>query len=156
MQQPPAADSKKLALADASFFAQAWNVKNATLAEEFTKLSTPLVTDAAVRLKLPFRIAPGGIAPLIPGVRVAGRVLPAKHFGSVDVFLEAMETAEAGDALVIDNGGRRDEGCIGEAVRSGTTLRTQLRFSEFLEKRAKDPAYTLRRHLRATGGAIEE
>jgi regulator of RNase E activity RraA len=51
---------------------------------------------------------------LIPGCRLTGRVLPAKHFGSVDVFLEAMETAEAGDVLVIDNGGRKDEGCIGD------------------------------------------
>lgn len=235
-------------------------MKNETLAEKFAELSTPLVTDAAVRLKLPFRIAPAGIAPVIPGSRVAGRALPAKHFGSVDVFLEAMETAEAGDVLVIDNGGRQDEGCIGdltaleakaaglaaivvwgthrdtpelrqiafpiwsygscpsgpqrldprdnaalraarfgdfevqksdivfadddgcvfveaasvekllatartiweserrqaEAVRSGTTLRTKLRFSEFLAKRSVDPAYTLRQHLRATGGAVEE
>lgn len=89
-------------------------MKNEALAEKFAELSTPLVTDAALRLKLPVRIAPGGIAPIIPGARTAGRVLPAKHFGSVDVFLEAMETAEAGDILVIDNVGRRDEGCIGD------------------------------------------
>ena len=51
---------------------------------------------------------------IIPGKRLAGRVLPAKHFGSVDVFLEAMESASPGDVLVIDNGGRKDEGCIGD------------------------------------------
>jgi 4-hydroxy-4-methyl-2-oxoglutarate aldolase len=89
-------------------------VNNQTLAEKFAALSTPLVADAAVRLKIPLRIAPAGIAPLIPGMRAAGRALPAKHFGSVDVFLEAMETAQAGDVLVIDNAGRRDEGCIGD------------------------------------------
>jgi 4-hydroxy-4-methyl-2-oxoglutarate aldolase len=99
-------------------------VKNEALAEKFAELSTPLVTDGAIRLKLPVRIAPPGIVPVIPGARAAGRVLPAKHFGSVDVFLEAMETAEAGDILVIDNAGRRDEGCIGdltalEAAASG-------------------------------------
>jgi regulator of RNase E activity RraA len=89
-------------------------VKNETLAEKFAELSTPLVADAALRLKVPLRIAPPGISPLIPGHRVAGRVLPARHFGSVDVFLEAMENAQPGDVLVIDNGGRRDEGCIGD------------------------------------------
>jgi len=42
--------------------------------------------------------------------------LPAQHVGSVDVFLEAFESAEAGDVLVVDNGGRRDEACVGDLV----------------------------------------
>jgi 4-hydroxy-4-methyl-2-oxoglutarate aldolase len=235
-------------------------VKNETIAEKFAELSTPLVLDAAVRLKIPFHFAPSGIAPIIPGMRAAGRVLPAKHFGSVDVFLEAMETAASGDVLVIDNAGRRDQGCIGDltaleakaaglsaivvwgthrdtpelrqinfpiwsygscpsgplrleprtgdalqfarfgdfevrksdlvfadddgcvfidensgeqilqtartiwqrertqadAIRSGQTLRTQLRFSDYLTKRAADSSYTFRQHLRKLDGAIEE
>jgi regulator of RNase E activity RraA len=235
-------------------------VKNETLAEKFAELSTPLVVDAALRLKIPFRLAPFGIAPVIPGRRAAGRVLPARHFGSVDVFLEAMETAQPGDVLVIDNAGRQDEGCIGDlialeakaaglaaivvwgthrdspelrqiafpiwsygsrpsgpqrldartedalhsahfgdfavgqtdvvfadddggvfleensgeqilkaaqsiyereraqadAIRSGTSLREQLRFADYLARRAADSNYTFRKHLRILGGAIEE
>ena len=45
---------------------------------------------------------------------IAGRALPVRHYGSVDIFLEAMGTAQPGDVLVIDNQGRMDEGCIGD------------------------------------------
>ncbi len=87
---------------------------NAEIRSSFFSLSTPLIADACVRLSLPLRVAPPGIQHLIPGVRLAGRVLPAKHSGSVDIFLEAMEAASPGDVLVIDNEGRMDEGCIGD------------------------------------------
>jgi len=89
-------------------------MNNRSLSEKFSELSTPLVADALVRLKLPLRIAPTGICPVVAGSRLAGQALPARHYGSVDVFLEAMESAGAGDVLIIDNGGRRDEGCIGD------------------------------------------
>jgi 4-hydroxy-4-methyl-2-oxoglutarate aldolase len=89
-------------------------LKNRELSEKFAELSTPLIADAALRLRLSARFARSGISAVIPGRRIAGRALPAKHFGSVDVFLEAMESAETGDVLVIDNGGRTDEGCIGD------------------------------------------
>ena len=235
-------------------------MNNAALARAFADLSTPLVTDAALRLQVPVRIAPFGIRALAPGMRIAGRVLPAKHFGSVDVFLEAMESAEAGDVLVIDNAGRTREGCIGdltaleargaglagivawgthrdtpelreiglpifsygacpsgpqrldtrsddalrgaqfgeftvskidsvfadddgcvfcasdgvekivatarqiweterkqaERIKNGEALRGQLRFADYLRKRAEDPRCTFRQHLREIGGAIEE
>ena len=235
-------------------------MNNASVAAEFSALSTPLITDAALRLQLPIRIAPFGIRALIPGVKLAGRALPTKHFGSVDVFLEAMESANAGDVLVIDNNGRTDEGCIGDLIaleakasdlagiviwgthrdtpelkqigfpifsygscpsgptrldsrtenalrvarfndfevtknhvvfadddgcvfveltsveqilksaheisaterkqadqiKSGRTLRQQLKFAEYLKKRAADPEHTFRQHLREIGGAIEE
>ena len=32
----------------------------------------------------------------------------------MDIFLEVMANAEAGDVLTIDNGARRHEGCIGD------------------------------------------
>ena len=45
-----------------------------------------------------------------------GRVLPARHVGSVDVFLEAIESSAPGDVLVADNRGRVDESCIGDLL----------------------------------------
>jgi 4-hydroxy-4-methyl-2-oxoglutarate aldolase len=84
--------------------------------DAFADLSTPLVADACVRCAVPLRIAPAGIRPVVAGQRVAGRVLPARHYGSVDVFLEAFDRAEAGDVLVIDNGGRTDEACVGDLM----------------------------------------
>ena len=183
-----------------------------------------------------------------------------RHYGSVDVFLEAYEMASGGEVLVIDNGGRSDEGCIGDLtvlearaaglssiavwglhrdsaelvdiafpvfsygtiptgparldprddaalhsarfgdfevgadqaafldsdggvfaplsaveaifeiagqiyaterhqaklIESGETLRSQLRFDEYLKARSANPSHTFRDHLRSIGGAIEE
>lgn len=78
---------------------------------DFTGLATPLVADACVRLGEPPRAAPAGVLPVVAGQRAAGRALPVRHHGSVDVFIEAFTHAEPGDVLVIDNGGRRDEAC---------------------------------------------
>jgi len=235
-------------------------MKTESLSRAFAQLSTPLIADAALRLKIPLRISPPGIRPVTPSQRLAGPALPVRHFGSVDVFLEAMENAQSGDVLVIDNGGRLDEGCIGdltaleaehcglagiivwgvhrdtpelrqirlpifsygvwpsgprrldprdasalrsarfgnflvepadvvfadddgclfveaepidellsvaqeiwqrerrqaEAIKSGHSLREQLEFGEYLERRAADSSYTFREHLRKISGAIEE
>src|SRR5918912_3648487 len=80
----------------------------------FADLSTPLVADACIRVGVPLRAAPPGIGAVVPSRRVAGRALPARHYGSVDVFLEAFGLAEPGDVLVVDNGGRTDEACVGD------------------------------------------
>jgi len=227
---------------------------------EFAGLSTPLVADACIRRKVPLRVAPPGIGAVIPGQQIAGRALPARHYGSVDVFLEAFSSAGHGDVLVVDNGGRADEACVGDLVvleaqaaalsgvvvwglhrdtpevtqiglpvfsygrcpagpvrlaeqepsalasarfgsclvtgtdivlgdddgvvfiasdqagevlatarqiaqaerdqarkiQAGQTLRQQTTFGEYLARRAAEPSYTFRRHLRQIGGAIEE
>ena len=65
---------------------------------------------------MPLRAAPPGIGAVVPGTRIAGRALPARHYGSVDVFLEAFGRARPGDVLVVDNGGRADEACVGDLV----------------------------------------
>src|SRR5437764_6790255 len=89
-------------------------MKTDSLSRAFAELSAPLIADAALRLKIPLRIRPPGIRPIASNQRLAGPALPVRHFGSVDVFLEAMQNAQSGDVLVIDNGGRLDEGCIGD------------------------------------------
>ena len=235
-------------------------MKEKSLSGAFAELSTPLIADAALRLTIPLRISPPGIRPVTPNQRLAGPARPVRHFGSVDVFLEAMQGAHPGEILVIDNGGRLHEGCIGdlialeaktcglagivvwgthrdtpelrqidlpifsygmcpsgpqrldprdslalrsarfgnflvetgdvvfadddgclfaskgridellrvayeiwqrerhqaEAIQRGHTLREQLQFAQYLEKRATDPSYTFREHLRKISGAIEE
>src|SRR6266705_1704107 len=82
--------------------------------EAFAGLSTPLVADACVRAEVPLRAAPPGIAAVVAGHRIAGPAVPARHYGSVDIFLEAFGRAGHGDVLVIDNGGRTDEACVGD------------------------------------------
>lgn len=82
--------------------------------DRFATLTTPHLADACLRIGVAVRCAPAGIRPLDPRMRVAGRVLPAVHAGSVDVFLEAVSAARPGDVLVADNGGRLDEACIGD------------------------------------------
>jgi regulator of RNase E activity RraA len=234
--------------------------KEQEMLETFAGLSSPLVADACVRCGVPVRVAPPGAAGVVPGRKIAGRALPARHYGSVDVFLEAFGRARQGDVLVVDNGGRTDEACIGDLIvleaeaagvaalvvwglhrdtpelaeiglpvfsygscpagplrldqqeptaldsarfgsctvtvadivfadddgmvfvaadkasevlavageigrtereqarkiKAGDTLRRQTGFDEYLARRAAQPSYTFRQHLRHVGGAIEE
>jgi len=90
--------------------------ERAGMLETFADLSTPLVADACIRCGVPLRVAPAGIGAIVAGHQIAGRALPARHCGSVDVFLEAFSRAGRGDVLVVDNGGRTDEACVGDLV----------------------------------------
>jgi 4-hydroxy-4-methyl-2-oxoglutarate aldolase len=88
----------------------------------FQGLTTPHVADACVRTGVEIRCAPCDLRALDPSNRVVGRVRPARHYGSVDIFLEALESASPGEVLVIDNAGRRDEACVGDLVALETKL----------------------------------
>jgi regulator of RNase E activity RraA len=80
----------------------------------FVDLTTAHLADACLRLQVRPRCL--SLQPVSDGQRLAGPARPVQHFGSVDVFLEAIDRANAGDVLVIDNGGRLDEACIGDLV----------------------------------------
>ena len=86
------------------------------LVERLKTLTTPHLADACLRVGAPVRCGPTGLRAIAPRMRCAGRARPARHVGSVDVFFEAMTTDVRGDVLVIDNGGRFDEACIGDLV----------------------------------------
>jgi regulator of RNase E activity RraA len=86
------------------------------LENRFARLSTAHIADGCVRVGVDVRCAPAALQGLARGMRLVGRALPAQHVGSVDVFLEAFEQAEPGDILVVDNGGRLDESCVGDLV----------------------------------------
>lgn len=93
--------------------------------------------------------------------------LESAWFGEFTVTRDDFVFADT-DGVLFVPAGRIEEvlesaRCIAEVerrqakdVRSGTTLRDQLRFAEYLTRRAEDPSYTFRRHLRLIGGAIEE
>lgn len=86
------------------------------LLERFATLTTAHLADGCIRAHVPVRCVPALLRGVVTGSRTAGRVCPARHAGSVDVFLEAIETATAGDVLVVDNAGRLDEACVGDLV----------------------------------------
>jgi regulator of RNase E activity RraA len=122
------------------------------LQQRFAALTTAHLADACIRAQVPVRCASALLRAVVPGSRLAGRVCPARHAGSVDAFLEAFETAAPGDVLVVDNGGLLDEACVGDLV----ALEAHAAGSDYLAKRGQTPALSFRGHLRAVGGAIEE
>jgi 4-hydroxy-4-methyl-2-oxoglutarate aldolase len=79
-------------------------------------LATPHLADACLRIGVPVRCAPAAVGALTSGSVCQGRVFPVRHVGSVDVVLEALESARSEDVLVIDNAGRLDEACVGDLL----------------------------------------
>ena len=60
-------------------------MKAEPLSLAFDKLSTALIADTAMRLKIPFPISPPGLGAVTPNQRRAGPVLPVRHFAGVGV-----------------------------------------------------------------------
>jgi 4-hydroxy-4-methyl-2-oxoglutarate aldolase len=79
-------------------------------------LTGPHLADGCVRLGVPIRFAPAQVKALSPGMECRGKARPVRHVGSLDVFMEVLDQVDPGDVLVIDNGGRMDEACIGDIV----------------------------------------
>ncbi len=86
------------------------------------EVATAQITDACIREKIAYFLAPAGLTSVLPAESlqsaIVGRVIPVRHYGSVDVFLELIETTQNvdGSIMVIDNGGRSDEACIGDLI----------------------------------------
>jgi regulator of RNase E activity RraA len=84
------------------------------LRRRFATLTTAHLADACLRARVPLRCA--SLRAVGPASRVVGRVAPARHVGSVDIFLEVLERTGPGHVLVVDNDGRLDEACVGDLV----------------------------------------
>jgi 4-hydroxy-4-methyl-2-oxoglutarate aldolase len=83
---------------------------------------TAALADAAVRLGIRIGTAPVTLVPLLPGSAFAGPAAPVTHLGSVDVLLETIDDAPSGAVLVVDNGGRHDEACVGDLMLLEATM----------------------------------
>lgn len=87
-----------------------------SIIERLNQLSTPHLADACLRTGVPVRCAPSDLQAIDVHMHCAGRVLPARHTGSVDIFLEALEYSRPGDVLIVDDLGRHDRSCVGDMI----------------------------------------
>jgi 4-hydroxy-4-methyl-2-oxoglutarate aldolase len=69
------------------------------------------------------------------------------------LFIPAESLADIVAAAEAIRDGERQQA---DRIRTGQTLRDQLRFGSYLAARAVNPDLTFRKHLRSVGGAIEE
>jgi 4-hydroxy-4-methyl-2-oxoglutarate aldolase len=84
--------------------------------ESLTIVSTAAIADASLRIGVPVRSAPTSLVPIAAGLSFSGPARPVTHLGSVDVLLETIDDAPVGSVLVVDNGGRHDEACVGDLM----------------------------------------
>jgi 4-hydroxy-4-methyl-2-oxoglutarate aldolase len=63
---------------------------------------------------------------------------------------------KAAEVLAVAREIRQTEREQARRIRAGETLRRQTGFEDYLARRAAEPSYTFRQHLRRIGGAIEE
>jgi regulator of RNase E activity RraA len=66
-----------------------------------------------------------------------------------------VERARIDDVLTAASDVLLRERAQASSMRDGTSLRAQLRFDDYLARRASDPGYDFRRHLAVVRGAIE-
>lgn len=64
-------------------------------------------------------------------------------------------TSRAGELCTLAETVHDTERRQADPIRSGTSLRSQLRFADYLAQRQQHPALSFRDYLRAVGGAIE-
>ena len=67
------------------------------MSEAFADLPTPLVADACLRCDVPVRAAASGIRAVVAGQRIAGRVLPVRHYGRPSIASVAAVPAGSAD-----------------------------------------------------------
>ena len=98
------------------------------LRERLLKLSTTNVSDALDALG--YRGATYGIRPIYEGAgKIAGSAVTVKMTaagetkGKVHLGIRAIEAAQAGDVVVVDNGGRLDTSCWGGILANGAMLK---------------------------------
>ena len=63
--------------------------------------------------------------------------------------------ASAADVFTLAETIRATEGSQANLMRGGVSLRSQVRFADYLVERRKTPSLSFRDHLRGVGGAIE-
>jgi regulator of RNase E activity RraA len=67
----------------------------------------------------------------------------------------AVPAARADEVLSIASTIRNAEAGQAGSIKAGTSLRSQLRFGEYLARREHNPELSFRDHLRTVGGAVE-
>lgn len=101
---------------------------NKTIKDRLLKLSTTNVSDALDALG--YKGSTYGIHPMYEGVeKIAGSAVTVKMTaagetkGKVHLGIRAIEAAQPGDIVVVDNGGRLDTSCWGGILANGAQLK---------------------------------